>query len=130
MRKNARARASYRTPNWGRSGARRKRPECRKIDTARAFEDWQNRIIDESTAPRFFNGGTQNIGIQLGPASHGLTDVDLDCAQAVAIAPYILPPTGAIFGRATKRASHWLYITDLSVESHTAAVQFKAPAGP
>src|ERR1700737_4281883 len=27
--------------------------------------DWQNRIIDESTAPRFFNGGTQNIGIQL-----------------------------------------------------------------
>ena len=92
--------------------------------------DWQNRIIDESTAPRFFNGGTQNIGIQLGPASRGLTDLDLDCAEAVAIAPYILPPTGAIFGRATKRASHWLYITDLSVESHTAAVQFKAPAGP
>jgi hypothetical protein len=47
----------------------------------------------------------------------------------VALAPYILPPTGAIFGRATKRASHWLYITDLSIESHTAAVQFKAPDG-
>jgi hypothetical protein len=29
--------------------------------------DWQKRIIDEATAPRFFNGGGQNIGIQLGP---------------------------------------------------------------
>jgi hypothetical protein len=29
--------------------------------------DWQNRIIDEATAPRFFNAGLQNIGIQLGP---------------------------------------------------------------
>ena len=91
--------------------------------------DWQKRIIDEAMAPRFFNGGSQNIGIQLGPSSHGLTDLDLDCAEAVALAPYILPPTGAIFGRASKRRSHWLYTTDLSIECDTAVVQFKAPDG-
>src|ERR1700720_210077 len=89
--------------------------------------DWQNRIIDEATAPRFFNGGSQNIGIQLGPSSHGLTDLDLDCAEAVALAPYILPPTGAIFGRASKPTSHWLYTTDLSIECQMAVVQLKAP---
>jgi hypothetical protein len=52
-----------------------------------------------------------NVGIVLGPSSQGLTDVDLDCVEAIAIAPYILPRTEAIFGRASKRASHWLYYT-------------------
>jgi Bifunctional DNA primase/polymerase, N-terminal len=63
---------------------------------------WQTRIIDAASAPRFFNANPLNIGVLLGPTSHGLTDVDLDCAEAIAIAPYILPPTGAIFGRASK----------------------------
>jgi hypothetical protein len=46
--------------------------------------------------------------------SKGLTDVDLDCAEAVAISPYVLPPTEAIFGRASKRNSHRLYQTALA----------------
>ena len=88
---------------------------------------WQNRIIDETTAAQFFNSFNQNIGVQLGPTSHGLTDLDLDCPEAIALAPYVLPPTGAIFGRASKPASHWLYTTDLNVECDSAVVQFKAP---
>ena len=42
--------------------------------------------------------------------SHGnLVDVDLDCAETVALAPQFLPETEWIFGRPSKRNSHWLY---------------------
>ena len=90
-------------------------------------DEWQLRRIDAAAAPNYFNGAPQNIGVQLGPASGGLTDVDLDCPEAVAIAPYLLPKTGAIFGRASKRASHQLYLTDLSSTLDSAAVQLKDP---
>ncbi len=63
---------------------------------------WQRRIIKEADAPKYFNGTAQNVGIVLGPSSNGLTDVDLDCIEAIAIAPYVLPRTRAIFGRASK----------------------------
>jgi hypothetical protein len=53
-----------------------------------------------------------NIGVQLGPVSGGLTDIDLDCVEAVSLAPYFLPQTNTIFGRKSKPRSHWLYITD------------------
>jgi Bifunctional DNA primase/polymerase, N-terminal/Major Facilitator Superfamily len=89
--------------------------------------DWQNRIIDETTVAHFFNSTNQNIGVQLGPTSHGLTDVDLDCPEAISLAAYVLPRTGAIFGRTSKPGSHWLYTTDLSIECDTAVVQFKGP---
>ena len=36
-----------------------------------------------------------------------------DCGEACALAPVLLPPTPAIFGRASKPASHWLYIAPL-----------------
>jgi Bifunctional DNA primase/polymerase, N-terminal len=74
--------------------------------------------------PHYFNGGQMNIGVMLGPSSHGLTDVDLDCDQARAIAPYILPRTGAIFGRASSRAAHRLYYTDLSINADKAVLSF------
>jgi AAA domain/Bifunctional DNA primase/polymerase, N-terminal len=88
---------------------------------------WQTRILTGETAPRYFNGGALNIGIVLGPTSGGLTDVDLDCVEAVAIAPYVLPKTNAIFGRPSKRASHWLYTTDLAVTAEVAALQLRHP---
>jgi hypothetical protein len=90
---------------------------------------WQNRIIDEASAPQFFSGIT-NIGIVLGATSHGLTDIDLDCAEAIAIASYILPRTGAIFGRKSKRNSHRLYYTDLAVSMENAAIAFDDPMRP
>jgi Family of unknown function (DUF5906) len=48
----------------------------------------------------------------MGPMSGGLTDTDLDCTEAVILAPYFLPKTGAIYGRPSKKGSHRLYITD------------------
>jgi len=79
-----------------------------------ADKGWQERIIDEASAPQYFNGRDQNIGIMLGPTSKGLTDVDLDCLEAVLAAPHLLPETNTVFGRPSKRSSHYLYRTDLA----------------
>ena len=78
------------------------------------LSDWQNLRITRETASKYFNGAPQNIGAILGEASGGLTDVDLDCDEAVAVASYFLPRTAAMFGRATRRTSHYLYKTKLA----------------
>lgn len=92
------------------------------------LERWQHLRITPETAPHYFNGIPKNVGVILGPASNGLTDVDLDCPEAIAVAPYFLPqqPT-AIFGRPSKPSSHWLFRTTLSETSAKAVVEFKAP---
>ena len=91
--------------------------------------DWQHRHLTEETAPQWFNGADTgyNIGLQLGAASGGLTDVDLDSAEAILISGYVLPLTQAIFGRASKRNSHRLYVTDLHRSTDTAVIYFKDP---
>jgi hypothetical protein len=66
-------------------------------------------ITPDNVENHFINGTTQNIGVMLGPKSNGLTDVDLDCSEAVRLAPYFLPATEAVFGRASKACSHYLY---------------------
>lgn len=90
-------------------------------------DGWQHRRITAETASRYFNGATTNIGVQMGTASNGLTDVDLDCDEALTIAPYLLPTTNSIFGRPSKRNSHRLYITDLASAYNVAAIQLKDP---
>jgi hypothetical protein len=70
--------------------------------------DWQTRTYDPE---RDFNAG-QNIGVQLGPVSGGLTDIDLDCIEAIKLAPDFLPQTDAVFGRKSKSFSHYLYTID------------------
>ena len=97
--------------------------------------EWQKRIITAQTAPRYFNGADINVGVQLGPHSHGLTDVDLDCPEAIALAHSYLPATPAMFGRASKPKSHRLYLSDLCDNEDKAALQFREPkedggAGP
>jgi RecA-family ATPase len=92
-----------------------------------AGKGWQLRIIDVNNAAQHFNGAQMNIGVVLGPSSHGLTDVDLDCDEARAIGSYVLPRTGAIFGRASSRAAHWLFYTDLSVTADKAVLVFNDP---
>jgi Protein of unknown function (DUF3631)/Bifunctional DNA primase/polymerase, N-terminal len=87
------------------------------------IDAWQTIRINAETAPSFFNGGPQNIGIILGAASGGLCDFDLDCSESIAAAPYILPRT-AVFGRATKPASHWVYRTNLHETKDRAAIKF------
>ena len=87
----------------------------------RRLQGW----VTEETAAKYF-GGQVNVGVNLGNASKGLTDVDLDCGEALAVAPYFLPRT-AIFGRASKRNSHWLYATTLANTVDSAAVRFVDP---
>jgi hypothetical protein len=74
------------------------------------LRNWQNVAITLDNVEQFFNGNSLNVGAQMGPASGGLTDVDLDCPEALALAPYFLPPTKLIYGRPSKRKSHWLYV--------------------
>ena len=47
--------------------------------------EWQKRRLNNKTAPNYFNGGKLNVGVQMGPMSSGLTDVDLDCREALVI---------------------------------------------
>jgi hypothetical protein len=95
-------------------------------------EGWQKRVIREPDIPKYFNGKPQNVGVVLGPSSNGLTDVDLDCREARELAPHVLARTGAIFGRASARAAHWLYCSKLAAtsEDDKAAIQFKDPTRP
>jgi putative DNA primase/helicase len=86
------------------------------------IDDWQGLRITAETVSGFFNGKPQNIGIILGGASGGLVDLDLDCPEAIAAAAYILPRT-AVFGRASKQASHWVYRTTLCETQNRASIR-------
>ena len=72
------------------------------------LKGWDQLRLTEQTAPQYFNGGPLNIGVILGPASDHLADVDLDCDEAIEIAPQLLPAT-IRFGRTTARGAHWIY---------------------
>ena len=68
------------------------------------IDAWQDIKVNAETAAGYFNEAKQKVGIILGKASGGLTDLDIDCPEAIAAAPYILPRT-AVFGWATKPAA-------------------------
>jgi hypothetical protein len=56
---------------------------------------------------------SDNVGLLLGASSHGLTDVDLDCIEAIFMAPLLLPSTGMQSGRPSKPRSHlWYEVPD------------------
>jgi Protein of unknown function (DUF3987)/Bifunctional DNA primase/polymerase, N-terminal len=93
-------------------------------------EEWQKRVIDSSNVNKFFNSQPQNVGVIMGPTSGGLTDVDLDCPEAIAIAAFILPKTGAIFGRPSARMAHWLYRTDLARTAEKSSIRLRDPSRP
>ena len=88
---------------------------------------WQERRISKDNVAAHFNVERLNVGAQLGAASGGLTDIDLDCSEAVAIGSYLLPKTNCIFGRLSKRNSHYFYRTKLCETESCAAIQFKDP---
>ncbi|RYB05718.1 phage/plasmid primase, P4 family [Lichenibacterium ramalinae] len=91
------------------------------------IEKWPELRISADKAGLYFDQPTQNIGVLLGQASGGLTDVDLDCSEAADLAPFFLPETGATFGRAGRRRSHYLYMTALSTETDAKAIEFHDP---
>ena len=73
------------------------------------INNWPNLVLSREELPNFFNQEPSNIGIVLGNSSGGLVDIDLDCSEAITLAPYMLPETGMVFGRESRPASHWLY---------------------
>jgi hypothetical protein len=89
--------------------------------------DWQFLGITADTVPQWFNGEPQNVGVQLGEHSGGLTDVDLDSQEAITAAPYFLQRT-LCFGRASKPRSHWLYTSNLW-RTEGAVIQYKFRTG-
>jgi hypothetical protein len=75
------------------------------------IEGWQHLTITEANLEENFNGDF-NVGGRMGAKSNGLTDVDLDCVEALTLWKYFLPPTPARYGRHSKPESHHLYQCD------------------
>lgn len=73
------------------------------------FRGWQELRLKEPELAQHFNGAPQNIGVLTGEPSGWVIDLDLDHPRAVELAPEFLPATAAVFGRAGKPRSHWLY---------------------
>lgn len=60
------------------------------------------------------------VGCVTGPAHKGPVDIDLDCIEAIKLAPFFLPHTPAIFGRKSKPRSHYIYRVDASAHDKKA----------
>jgi hypothetical protein len=81
-----------------------------------ALKKWPSLRLKEAELPRYFNGEAQNIGIILGDED-GSADVDVDCNEAIVAAAMLLPETNLVFGRPSKRASHYIYRVDPPIPS-------------
>lgn len=95
-----------------------------KGPTAKGWPSW--RVGDDANAyiNEHFTASLTEVAIQLGAMSGGLTDVDLDSPEAVLLAPDFLPETQSLFGRKSKRRSHYFYITDLHETERRAVIPF------
>lgn len=89
---------------------------------------WSNTLLPISEFADHF-GSDQNIGILLGPMAGGIVDIDLDHPIAVELAPANLPETSAKFGRASARASHWMYRVSGPVVSRRVTAPQGGPLG-
>ena len=77
-------------------------------------KEWQKLRLEQEDLSRYFNGVSQNIGVLVGGPS-AIYDGDMDCPEAVALAPYFLPET-CTFGRKSAKRSHWIF--HVPKESH------------
>jgi putative DNA primase/helicase len=90
------------------------------------IQGWQKlrlRVKDVKTA--FSNAG--GIGLLLKPSK--LTDVDLDCPEAVAASKVLLPPTGMVQGRRGNPSSHHYYTVDPAPQNKSYADPRPRPSG-
>lgn len=74
-----------------------------------SHKEWQRLIMGEDDLDRYF-ADRSNVGVLNGVPSGNQVDADLDCPEALLIAPRRLPPTGSIFGRPGKPRSHRIYV--------------------
>ena len=72
------------------------------------LKGWQKLRLEQTEIAEFFTEEI-NIGVLLGKPSGGRVDVDLDCPEAVVLAPIFLPATRRIHGRRSKPHSHRWY---------------------
>src|ERR1700687_1523370 len=72
------------------------------------LENWQNLRLHKTEIAEYFDD-QNNIGILLGEPSNGRIDVDLDCPQAIFLAPHFLPETKRIHGRKSRPNSHFWF---------------------
>jgi hypothetical protein len=70
-------------------------------------EGWQHLRLQADELSQHFTRPV-NIGVLNGEVSDHSADVDLDCAEALALADECLPSTW-IFGRSSRPRSHWVY---------------------
>jgi replicative DNA helicase len=76
------------------------------------IEGWPSLRLQEADLAKHFKDSS-NIGALTGEPSGGLTDIDLDCDEAVRLADAFLPQTPMWSGRAARPRSHvWFRITD------------------
>jgi hypothetical protein len=92
------------------------------------YSGWPSLRLSADTIDRYFpTDQVINVGILNGLPSHNALDVDLDCAEARNAAGLLLPATGWVFGRKSSPRSHWIYKTDISLDS--AQDEYKDLAG-
>jgi len=85
-------------------------------EKAPKLDGWPGLRIVNGSVAQYFNGAPSNIGLILGD-DFGTSDVDLDCAEALATAGALLPETAMIFGRQSKPRSHYFYRCDPPIRS-------------
>lgn len=78
------------------------------------LQKWQKRDLDSGLLSEHF-ARPCNLGVRLG--KDGLVDIDLDCREAVMLAPYFLPPTNFIYGRRSNPESHYFYFVDSAMKT-------------
>jgi hypothetical protein len=105
--------------------------QLKPCDKAPVQAKWQAQRMTERDARTIFNNSNKyNIGLQCGPASSGLVDVEFDSETMRSLAPKFMPPTQAIFGRPGKPCSHYLYrCPDLHDGQHGATISLKGVDG-
>lgn len=89
---------------------------------APVLKGWQDLRLGLGDVEQHFGSGRHNVGLLLGAS--GLVDIDLDTAEAAALAPLVLPIT-ATFGRPSKPRSHWIY----RVEKRSPTVRYQSQDG-
>ncbi len=83
---------------------RGKKPKCKP------GESWTDIVISTPSQIGDYFGEPSNIGIRLGGISNDLTDIDLDCPEAVAIAKnFDMFKKGAQFGRKGAGVNHYFF---------------------
>jgi hypothetical protein len=87
------------------------------------YPEWQKlRLAISDLDEHFPSGADRNVGILNGAPSDNLADADLDSNEARIAAPHLLPSTGWVFGRKSSQRSHWIYRSDIALDS--AQVEF------